>query len=62
MKRFDPGAEENGADLSISLPGGPTEPRPLPRACRSNAVRGLTSEAQIEPKMLQQRATDERTD
>ena len=33
-----------------------------PKRRRSNTVRGLTSEAQIDPKVLQQSATNERTD
>ena len=32
------------------------------KRCRSNTVRGLTSEAEIHPKVLQQSATDERAD
>ena len=63
MKRFDPGAEENGTDLSINLPGVPTGPTTTaPSVARSNTVRGLTLEAEIDPKLLQQSAANERTD
>ena len=33
-----------------------------PSVARSNTVGGFTSKAEIDPKVLQQSATDERTD
>ena len=55
-------ASEYGTDLSISLESGQQNDNHCPERRRRNTVRGSTSKAQIDPKLLQHSATDERAD